>query len=494
MDGIIQLEPTSPVQVVGHQHAPIGGQYPTTAQHATYSHGIQRPAQYSNPVASNQTPHNSQPIMYSHASVQGQQLQQGGGAEISGAYPVGSTLNDPQCMQTQSQMVPAATAWQEFFPSFVQRYGNAAYTLLQDTVGQQFSRSSSAPVDQPPPRSGRDRNYYDLYQKEKAYSDTLEKEKQQEKQRFHEYRQQTENRIQRVDRIAEKVRSENEAFRAQIVTMGTGRGPLQDENYYIHAFNSLNSTISQGVLKLVRQAKQLPAETAPDDILLAIKGLGDKGEKSAKVFSNYSLPALYGQVPLRLALTRHVVALFLVHRVFEPYGFGISDEFSDGLKCVEEILMLDGTDFCFSELIIEPQFSNIAVVHQAVGRGILRFTGENVRASEDARGQLQTVLHQLLPAVTDDAIEQFVTKVVNPALDFKKAMMEEQALFQVYWIDCDSPFIEDRVEVVDEQPNSNVLVCTYPGLRRITKEDGGEMEHIIVKANAILKSDFKKKT
>jgi hypothetical protein len=503
MDGIIpgaanqpltQSQPTLQVQVVGLQHAPspsTGAQhaYPSTVQYVqTYSRDTQQ-GQYGSAVSSNQPPHNSQNNPYSHVSVHGgQQLQHGGVPGIPSAYQVGSSLNDP-CMQTQSQMpVPAATAWHEFFPSFFKRYGKEAYALLQDTLGQQFPRSSSTPVD---PRSSRDRNYYDHYQKEKAYSDVLRKEIQQEKQRFYEYQQQTEQRIQRVDGIAEKVRSENEAFRAQIVTMGTGRGPLQDENYYIHAFNILNSTISQGVLKLVRQAKQLSTETAPDDILLAIKGLGDKGEKSATFFSDYSLAALYSQVPLKLALTRHVVALFLVHHVFEPYGFGVSEEFSDGLKCVEETLMLDGTVCCLSELMIEPQFSNIALVHQAVGRGILRFTGENVKSLASARGQLQTILRQLLPAVTDDAIEQFVTKVVGPALDLKKAMMEEQALFQVYWIDCDSHFNEDRVEVVDEQPNSNVLLCTYPGLRRISKEDGGEVEHIVVKANAILKSDFK---
>jgi hypothetical protein len=189
---------------------------------------------------------------------------------------------------------------------------------------------------------GRDRNYYDHAKRE---TDTLKNDLNKEHLRFQDYRQQCEQQIRGLNDVAEKLKLENEAFRAQIFTMGSGRGPLKEENYYIQAFNSLNSVIDQGVLKLVRQAKHLLADTAPNEILALIAELGDPGKQSAAFLgqTRYSVPALYSQVPLRLALIRHVVALFLVHRVFEPYGFGLSQEFSEGLKYVEKDLLLNGS-------------------------------------------------------------------------------------------------------------------------------------------------------
>jgi hypothetical protein len=132
------------------------------------------------------------------------------------------------------------------------------------------------------------------------------------------------------------------------------------------------------------------------------------------------------------------------------------------------------------------------MVHQALGRGILRFMTENAKPRRDADGQLQTLLRRLLPLSTDDALQAFVTKVTDLALELKKAMMEEEALFRVYWVECDAPFQEQRVEVVDDEPTRNILLCTFPGLRRINKNEGQEVEHIVVKASAFLKSAFKK--
>jgi hypothetical protein len=244
--------------------------------------------------------------------------------------------------QEHVQSGPAASAWNQFFPSFVKSYGKEAYKFLQESLGQK--QTGSVGVE---PWDGRsDRNYYDLAKRERAINETLKKDIHQEQLRFHDYQQRSEQRIQILNDVAEKLKLENEAFRAQIFTMGSGRGPLKEENYYIQVFNSLNSVIDQGVLRLVRQAKHLLSDTAPNEILALISDLGDHGKQSATFLatsSKYSVPALYSQVPLRLALIRHVVALFLVHRVFEPYGFGLSQEFSEGLNYVEKDLLSNGS-------------------------------------------------------------------------------------------------------------------------------------------------------
>jgi len=109
----------------------------------------------------------------------------------------------------------------------------------------------------------------------------------------------------------------------------------------------------------------------------------------------------------------------------------------------------------------------------------------------DIQDQLVTILGQFLPAAPADAHASFAKKAFDQALSLKKAMMEEQALFRVYWIDCDAEFDDHLVELVDEYTTSKVMICTFPGLARFDKSDGEEAEHIVVKASALLKNSVK---
>jgi len=104
--------------------------------------------------------------------------------------------------------------------------------------------------------------------------------------------------------------------------------------------------------------------------------------------------------------------------------------------------------------------------------------------------QLLDLLEGLLPASTPQSRYDFASKIVEMALELKKAMMEELSLYSVFWIECDAKFNDDLVESVDDDPASRVLLCTFPGLARIDRVDGQEVKHIEVKASARLKSSF----
>ena len=128
------------------------------------------------------------------------------------------------------------------------------------------------------------------------------------------------------------------------------------------------------------------------------------------------------------------------------------------------------------------------MVHQALGRGVARFLGENKDGYKGIVIELQGILRQLLPTTTDVALEVFAKKVVTLAVAFKAAMMEEQALYQVFWVGCRKMFQENRIDVVDENPSGYVLLCTFPGLERVNQDS----EVTVVKASGLLRSAFRK--
>ena len=132
------------------------------------------------------------------------------------------------------------------------------------------------------------------------------------------------------------------------------------------------------------------------------------------------------------------------------------------------------------------------MIHQAIGRGALRFAGENAERRQETVGELQTVVSGLLPLAAKEAIDSFAAKVVDLAINLKKAMVEEQALYQVFWVDCNEQFQEHRVEVVDDEPSGRVLLCTFPGLERMIRNEKEDSQITVVKASGFLKSSFQK--
>jgi hypothetical protein len=136
--------------------------------------------------------------------------------------------------------------------------------------------------------------------------------------------------------------------------------------------------------------------------------------------------------------------------------------------------------------------------HQALGRGVFSFLEKRDGSDDDVEKihmkQVLGLLELLLPASTAQSREAFARKVFDMTVAFKRAMMEESALYRVFWIDCDVAFHEDLVNLVDDDPTSRILVCTFPGLARIDKVDGREeVKHIDVKASARLKSSFERR-
>lgn len=151
--------------------------------------------------------------------------------------------------------------------------------------------------------------------------------------------------IEAISKIVVDYQSQNEEFRTQIFALGTGRGPLKDEEFYTSTFEELKCLVEKEIVKLSKaHANYVFEEKEQGELFQRISEIGSCGHKCAEFLKmeKCSLQKLYSRGQWRHPLLRHIVAWFLLERVFNPFAFGISQEFSEGLKCVERDVMSRG--------------------------------------------------------------------------------------------------------------------------------------------------------
>ena len=142
-----------------------------------------------------------------------------------------------------------------------------------------------------------------------------------------------------ISKMAVDYQAQNEEFRTQIFALGTGRGPIKDEEFYTSNFEELKCLVEKEIVKLSKtHANHVFQENEQEELLQRIAEIGSWGQKCAEFLKTekYSLQKLYSRGQWRHPLLRHIVAWFLLERVFNPFAFGISEEFSEGLKCIEK--------------------------------------------------------------------------------------------------------------------------------------------------------------
>ena len=265
------------------------------------------------------------------------------------------------------------------------------------------------------------------------------------------------------------------------------------KEYYSQSFDELNG-IAEGVVRYSRvHISHIPSETHRAQILAHISRLGEHGSKTEEFLESAKdcFQSLYGRGRWRHRLIRHVIALFLFNRVFEPFALGISQEFSDGLRAIDMNVNTLGVAFLYMKVDdAEPKFSNILLIHQAIGRGIVHLAREKVAIRQvELTGELAELLRLLLPLTSEDSIALLAKRIVAKAVLLKTAMIEEHTLFQCFMADCGDNFNERFLEVDNERPAGRVLLCTFPGLARTIKKDNQRIEIIVVKARASMNTE-----
>lgn len=142
-------------------------------------------------------------------------------------------------------------------------------------------------------------------------------------------------------------------LRSQIYSMATGRATVHDDDYYAGKFNELKCLIETEMLKLSQAHKgHVLSDEVPERLVEKLRDMGENGENCCKGLASggYSIQVLYSRGILRHALLRHIVALYLFERVFEPFAFGLTDEVSRAFKVVDNNILAKGMN-CFGDYL-----------------------------------------------------------------------------------------------------------------------------------------------
>jgi hypothetical protein len=141
---------------------------------------------------------------------------------------------------------------------------------------------------------------------------------------------------------------DNEELRAYIATMRSAQGPIHDDGYYVQGVERLNYQVQSWVVKITKSVPDTRLSyNTQDRIMKALEDLGDNGEETVDMLKSgkTSLQRLYEQPRTRIALVRHVIALFFYDRIFYPFAFGLEEEQSDQLRNIEDGIFSQGFSF-----------------------------------------------------------------------------------------------------------------------------------------------------
>lgn len=141
---------------------------------------------------------------------------------------------------------------------------------------------------------------------------------------------------------------DNEELRAYIATMRSAQGPIHDDGYYVQGVERLNYQIQSWVVKITKSISDTRLSyNTPDKIIKALENLGENGEETVEILKSgrTSLQRLYEQPRTRIALIRHVIALFFYDRIFYPFAFGLEEEQSDQLWDIQDGIFSQGFSF-----------------------------------------------------------------------------------------------------------------------------------------------------
>jgi hypothetical protein len=107
----------------------------------------------------------------------------------------------------------------------------------------------------------------------------------------------------------------------------------------------------------------------------------------------------------------------------------------------------------------------------------------------DIVSQLAGLLALLLPGSAEEDIGKSVAKFIKKAIRLKTALIEEQAVYQCYWVQCGEHFDAEMMDISGEE-SGLVCICTFAGLARSIRNDDGKAIVRAVKASAVLESAF----
>jgi hypothetical protein len=112
----------------------------------------------------------------------------------------------------------------------------------------------------------------------------------------------------------------------------------------VRMFVELRSLTEREVVKLSKMyGSTTLSKEDTDHVLRCLPRLGGHGKRTAEYLGGeYTLDKLFSVGRWRHQFIRHIVGLYILDYIFAPFAFGLSKEVSDGMKFIENDILIHG--------------------------------------------------------------------------------------------------------------------------------------------------------
>jgi predicted RNase H-like nuclease (RuvC/YqgF family) len=148
----------------------------------------------------------------------------------------------------------------------------------------------------------------------------------------------------RLNEAKMHLENDNERLRRVLAKMSKARQPLRNEEYYQRQFDFLNNEIEMWAVAQSKKSKPDEFTTDSKDYIISVlKDVGHScGAESAEYLRTRMLK-LYKKRPIRIALIRHILGLYIFDKVLRKYAFGFDDVRSTYLNGLEDQFLQQGS-------------------------------------------------------------------------------------------------------------------------------------------------------
>jgi len=151
-----------------------------------------------------------------------------------------------------------------------------------------------------------------------------------------------ENQLAALRTRCETLENDNNHLRTHIASISTAQEPLYEEQYYTLLWDQINIDIESWVAKETKmKVTEALSEATQQAIISKLLGLGETVKSHAKGVKLELLTLGTGR-GRRIALIRHVIALFLFYAILEKFTFGFDAHSSAYLEYIEREIYTQG--------------------------------------------------------------------------------------------------------------------------------------------------------
>lgn len=136
---------------------------------------------------------------------------------------------------------------------------------------------------------------------------------------------------------------DNQSLRVYIKSIKTAQTQLRTDTHYADGLQGLNRQIQEWVANIFIgiPKKQKLTERAGAELLGILSEIVPYGNTTA-VLLKQNITKAYEEPHKRVAVARHIFALYLWERVFTPFAFGLSREESTKYRRIEQNMIANG--------------------------------------------------------------------------------------------------------------------------------------------------------